>query len=98
MVNGLGKRLQEQRLLRKLSQKEVAVTLGVSPSVISNYESGERTPSVEVLMSLARLYRCSTDYFLGFGTHQPHSFIDTSMLTDEQIQLLSAFLDSLANK
>ena len=67
MVNGLSKRLQEQRQLQKLSQKEVAQALGVSPSVVSNYESGERTPSVEVLMALAGLYRCSTDYLLGLG-------------------------------
>lgn len=95
MVNGLGERLQEQRLLRKLSQKEVSLALGVSPSVISNYESGERTPSVEVLMSLARLYRCSTDYLLGFECQSNHSSIDTSMLTKEQSILLCAFLESL---
>ncbi|MDE6714674.1 MAG: helix-turn-helix domain-containing protein [Lachnospiraceae bacterium] len=36
------------------------------PYKLTNYESGERTPSVEALMSLARLYHCSTDYLLGF--------------------------------
>ena len=65
MVNKLNIRLQEQRKLSKLSQKEVAKAIGVSPSIISNYESGERTPSVECLMALAGLYRCSTDYLLG---------------------------------
>ena len=47
MVNGLGQRLQKQRILRNLSQKEVSSSIGISASVISNYESGERTPSVE---------------------------------------------------
>ena len=57
MVNGLGFRLQEQRQLLKLSQKEVAKVIGVSPSVVSNYENGERTPSVEILMALASFKR-----------------------------------------
>ena len=65
MINGLGQRLQEQRILRNLSQKQVASSIGVSASVISNYESNERTPSTEILRSLAHLYHCSTDYLLG---------------------------------
>ena len=39
MIYGLGKRLQEQRMLKNLSQKEVAASVGVSASIISNYES-----------------------------------------------------------
>ena len=65
MINGLGQRLQQQRILRNLSQKQVASSIAVSASVISNYESGERTPSIENLISLAHLYHCSADYLLG---------------------------------
>ncbi len=94
MIHGLGLRLQQQRLLLKLSQKDVAEAINVSPSVISNYESGERTPSVENLMALAGLYRCSTDYLLGLDNNI-ESFIDTSSLTATQSSLLQAFLESL---
>ena len=94
MIQGLGERLQQQRTLNHLSQKEVALTLGVSPSVVSNYETGGRTPSVEVLMALARLYHCSTDYLLGFNTRE-NTAINTSMLTTEQTSLLRQFLNSL---
>lgn len=89
MVNGLSERLREKRTLIGLSQKEVAHILGISPSIVSNYESGERTPSVEILMALANLYHCSTDFLLGFRTT---SSIDTSMLNKRQIQLLQNFL------
>ncbi len=95
MIYGLGKRLQEQRLLKNLSQKEVAVSVGVSASIISNYESSERTPSVEILMALARLYHCSTDYLLGFDRDEKGMFLDVSMLSDEQKKLLQHFLLSL---
>ena len=95
MVSGLGTRLQEQRQLLKLSQKEVAKAIGVSPSVVSNYESGERTPSVECLMALAGLYRCSTDYLFGIVKTYCSSYIDTTNLSPEQHKLLSAFLESI---
>ena len=94
MVNGLGERLQKSRTILKLSQKEVANSLNVSPAVISNYEKGERTPSVEMLMALARLYHCSTDYLLGFEKDNSKS-IDVSMLSDKQTALLQNFIDSL---
>lgn len=96
MIQGLGERLTEQRLLRKLSQKEVATFLGVSASVVSNYEHGERTPSVEILMALAGLYRCSTDYLLGIEKSNGH-FVDVSMLNEKQVALLQEFLGSLSD-
>lgn len=94
MVNGLGERLQKQRLHMRISQKEAASAIGVSPSIISNYESSERTPSVENLMALAGLYKCSVDYLLGIDTISRNS-IDVSMLTEKQILLLQHFLDEL---
>lgn len=95
MINGLGQRLQEQRILKNLSQKQVATSIGVSASVISNYESGERTPSVEILLSLACLYHCSADYLLGIDKLDAVKLLDASMLNDKQYQLLQSFLLSL---
>lgn len=95
MIYGLGERLQEQRVRLKLSQKEVAITIGVSASVISNYESGERTPSVESLMALANLYRCSTDYLLGLEPSEKDKILDISMLNSRQQLFLQQFLDEL---
>lgn len=94
MISGLAERLQKQRMNMKLSQKEVAVAIGVSPSVISNYEVGARVPSLESLIALAGLYRCSTDYLLGLEKSENVS-IDASMLNDEQKRLLQYFLYGL---
>ena len=58
MIHGLDKRLQKLRTERRLSQKEVATAIGISTSLLSNYESCERTPSVENLIALASFYRC----------------------------------------
>lgn len=94
MISGLAERLQKQRMNMKLSQKEVAVAIGVSPSVISNYEVGARVPSLESLIALAGLYHCTTDYLLGLEKSENVS-IDASMLTDEQKRLLQYFLYGL---
>ena len=94
MVNGLGERLEQTRIRLRLSQKEVAAAIGASASVISNYESGECTPSVENLMALAGLYRCSTDYLLGLEKPSG-SYVDASMLDERQRSLLQGFLSGL---
>lgn len=96
MVNGLGERLQQKRAGLKISQKEAAGFIGVSASIISNYESGERTPSVENLMALANLYKCSTDYLLGLEKTSSVT-VDVSMLNEEQRARLQYFLSSINN-
>ena len=95
MIQGLGKRLKTQRELKKLSQKQVAEIINVSASIVSNYENGERTPSLESLVALARTLNCSTDYLLGFEKIEHDKLLDISMLNEEQQKLLQHFLYSL---
>ena len=95
MVQGLGDKLHKLRLEFNMSQKEVAGIINTSPSIISNYESGERTPSVENLMALANLYHCSTDYLLGFQTNENDNTRDVSMLSGEQKALLQKLLATM---
>lgn len=97
MIQGLGERLQQKRILAKLSPKAVANILGVSPAIVSNYERGERVPSVEVLMDLANLYHCSTDYLLGLNKDSTIT-VDISMLTESQQMALNNFLQVFINK
>ena len=95
MVQGLGDKLHKLRLEFNMSQKEVAGIINTSPSIISNCESGERTPSVENLMALANLYHCSTDYLLGFQTNENDNTLDVSMLSGEQKALLQKLLATM---
>ena len=39
MIKGLGERIKKLRMSRKLSQRELAELLGVSVTLISNYEN-----------------------------------------------------------
>ena len=50
---------------QKLSQDELATQAGVSRTIVGNYERGTNTPSVEVLLKLARVFNVTVDYLLG---------------------------------
>lgn len=95
MIKDLPDKLKLLRLKFNLSQKEVANKLNVSPSIISGYETGERTPSTENILALARLYHCTTDYLLGNNTQNTSILIDTSGLSDEQIHALLALIETI---
>ena len=58
-------RLRECRERAGMSQKFVALSLGVKPPSVSNWESGKTNPSQENLQQLADLYGVTTDYLLG---------------------------------
>ena len=57
MTNGViqfGKKLREVRLKKKLSQGDVARTLGVHRSYISGLERGMRNPSLLTIRKIAK--------------------------------------------
>ena len=58
-------RLRECRENAKLSQKYVALTLGIAPPSVANWERGKTNPTHENIIRLADLYDVSVDYLLG---------------------------------
>lgn len=95
MIRGLPERLRDLRIRCGYAQRQVANTLRVSPSIISSYETGERTPSTENLLALSYLYRCSTDYLLGREDNQTPQYLDTQGLSPEQVRLLSELIATM---
>ena len=51
--------------MRGITQSEAAKYVGVSRQAFSNYERGQRVPSVDVLIKLAELYQVSLDELVG---------------------------------
>lgn len=59
--------LQRIRNLREdsdLSQEVLSRKLNISQRTYSHYESGSRKIPLDILIALADLYNCSTDYLL----------------------------------
>ncbi len=58
-------RLKELRKNKGISQRELARKVKVSSAMVSDYEAGKRSPTIEVLEKFARFFGVSTDYLLG---------------------------------
>ena len=95
MIKELPEKLKTLRLQFGLSQKQVAIRLNVSPSIVSGYETGERTPSLENLLALSYLFRVSTDYLLGKRSESKKATVDVSELSDKQIAALCSLVDAI---
>ncbi|MEQ8908162.1 MAG: helix-turn-helix transcriptional regulator [Vicingaceae bacterium] len=66
MLN-IGERITQLRKRSNLSQEELAKRAEVSRTIIGNYERNANTPSIEVLIKLARVFNVSVDYLIGEG-------------------------------
>ncbi|MBR2371285.1 MAG: helix-turn-helix transcriptional regulator [Clostridia bacterium] len=66
-------RLRKLREFEKINQTELAKELGISQNTYSQYETGARQPSLEMLIKLAEFYFVSTDYILGL-TDNPEPY------------------------
>lgn len=94
----LGLRLKELRQERNWTQGQVAERVGVTPSVISAYETGIRMPSYEVLLKLVRLFGVSSDYLLGISwkrSADSQHLVSLDGLTPSKIFLVSQLIDAL---
>lgn len=61
----MGFRLRQVRQARKVSQSDLAKSLGVVTQSIQKYESGEVRMLPEVIQHCARFFRVSVGYFYG---------------------------------
>lgn len=58
-------RLRDLREDCDLTQKDIAIFLGIQQTVYSRYERGFQTIPLEHLLKLAQYYHVSIDYMLG---------------------------------
>ena len=90
-----GEKLKKLRISQKLTQQQLADRIGVAKSVVSYYESGDRYPSYDVLVKIARIFHTTTDYLLDVSKD---SVIDVTGLSDEDIAVIRAVAEALKNK
>ena len=63
--NKFPERLQQMRERRRISRGTLAELCGLSKSMISKYERGEREPTRHVLENLADFFGCTIDDLVG---------------------------------
>ena len=65
MKRKFAERLKELRLEEKLSFKKLSEKVGISSSMLCNYELGLNDVTGDNLIVLAKFFKVSTDYLLG---------------------------------
>ena len=61
VLRGVGPRLRQLRLEREATLTDLAEETGISVSTLSRLESGQRKPTLELLLPLARAHRVALD-------------------------------------
>lgn len=92
----VSEKIKQLRIQKGLTQSQLSSLLGCSSSTISGYELGTKRPDYENLVALARIFNVSTDYLL--GVENKREMLDTSSLTNEEIQVLQNLIKLLRKK
>lgn len=94
-------KLKELRVLKNLSQAQMAQILNTSQNTISNYEKGNTDPSIAVLKQIAKYFDVSLDYLceypfnnnLGYIPEERKETIKTLLeLSDNEFKEVAAFV------
>ena len=77
--------IREIRKRKQITQSEMAEALNVAQGTIANWESGIRSPSIDILPAIARYLDVSIDTLLGMN----HSVYN--ILTNDESALLEEY-------
>ena len=65
----IGKRIKQYRQQKKMTQEKLASLADISRIALGNYERGERTPTVDIFLKIAKALKVSTDELLGYESN-----------------------------
>jgi transcriptional regulator with XRE-family HTH domain len=65
VLDAVGPRLKRLRTQRRLTLTSLASTTGISKSTLSRLETGQRRPTLELLLALSQAYRVPLDALVG---------------------------------
>lgn len=101
----LGNKLIHLREMKDISRKEISEKLNISYGSYSKYESDERSPSFEILISIADFFNVSIDFLFARYTnsqimhknimlYENPDFLDLSKLSEED----KIYIENLYNR
>lgn len=101
--NIFGKRLKMLREEAHMSRAELALQLNTSLSAISQYETGNRVPSDEIKIYIAKIFNVSLDYLMGLSPIRNNQsseiyLASLSELTEEDFEEINNFIQFLQSK
>ena len=88
----LSDKIKSLRMLRMMTQTELAEVLGVTRSSVNAWEQGISTPSVQYLSDIAGYFDVSTDYLLG---RTRTATVSVAGLDEEDVRLVNHLIEHL---
>lgn len=64
MLN-IGSKIIQLRKKHNLSQSQLAQKIGISRTIVGNYERNSNSPSIEILLKMAKVFNVSVDFIIG---------------------------------
>ena len=86
-------RIKEIRLQKKVSQKDLAESIGITRQAISLYEKNLRTPSPKVWQALADYFNVSVPYLQGKISYKALDPLERGLYDHVTVAMDRAFYD-----
>lgn len=100
MQNVIGARIKFLRARDGLTQRELASKLHIGNSTLSQYENGDRVPSIDMQRKFAQYFSVSVDFLVGLTDDQtpaPERASDDQPPVNPQYLEALSYLDGLSD-
>ena len=88
-------RLIQSRENNNLSKREAAKLIGISQPAYLRYESGERTPSIQVIKEMAKVFHTSVEYLTDEVNDPSPKIIEIDKTNNETLFNIVEFCDGM---
>lgn len=92
-MSNLSENIKNFRLLRRMSQADLAKFVHRSPNVVSNWERGINSPDVEIVEQMCRLFKVTPNMMYGWDESE-----ELKEFLDEKAQMIREMDDMIKQK
>ena len=93
IMSNLSENIKNFRLLRRMSQADLAKIVHRSPNVVSNWERGINSPDVEIVEQMCRLFEVTPNMMYGWDESE-----ELKEFLDEKAQMIREMDDMIKQK
>lgn len=90
-----GSVIRELRQARNLNQVQLAKELKVTKQTVSNWENNNISPSIEMLVNIAKYFLVSTDYLLELDSR---TYLEVTGLTLQELSHIQLLINDIIRK
>lgn len=83
-------KIKEAREMAGLTQRELAMKIGLSPSTLNGYEKGNHDPRSDTLSLIAEICGVTVGFLLGIEEKKPYAANSEELLDEEIIERLTS--------